>query len=162
MSFPARRILVDTNVWVDNYVSTRPSSPDAQAFFDSAFAAGAELLYPVHVLKDVYYLIGAYLKRQARSLDTGLTEQKTRAIAELAWAAAKNMHENATAVGADESDAWKAFGYRTLTNDLEDSFVLEAAERARADMLVTSDVRLIAKATVPAHTPGDACIFLRG
>lgn len=162
MNSPARRILVDTNVWVDNYVSTRPSSPDAQAFFDSAFAAGVELLYPVHSLKDVYYLIGAYLKRQARSLDTELTEQKVRAISELAWGAAKNMHENATAVGADESDAWKALKYRTLTNDLEDSFVLAAAERAQVDMLVTSDVKLIAKATVPAHTPADACILLQG
>lgn len=38
----------------------------------------------------------------------------------------------------------------------------EGLERAQADMLVASDVRLIAKATVPTHTPAGARVLLQG
>jgi hypothetical protein len=63
-------------------------------------------------------------------------------------------------VGADESDAWKACKYRSLSNDLEGNFVLAAAERGHVDALVTWDKSLLRAATVPAFAPADAIGFL--
>ena len=66
------------------------------------------------------------------------------------------MRERATAIGADESDVWLACRYLPFNNDLEDNFVLAAAERAQVDYIVTNDETLIRKSTVPAFTPEDA------
>lgn len=156
------RLVVDSNVWVDNYLPVRPGWQESRDFLDEACTVGAQLLYPVHVIKDVFYIISMTLKRQEREANDSLSEQAARAVAEAAWGCVENMRENATAVGADESDVWLAFKYRALHSDLEDDLVLAAAERAQADMLVTKDARLIAKATVPAHTPADAAVLLRG
>jgi len=58
-------------------------------------------------------------------------------------------------VGADEADVWLAAKYRALNEDLEDNLVLAAANRAKADYLITNDTQLIAKSPVPALTPRD-------
>lgn len=155
------RVLVDTNVWLDNYLTDRTTSLSACEFMDLANNRGIELLYPVHVIKDVYYLIRSDLKRRERNRIGNVSESSALAIESVAAACADNMRQNATAVGADESDVWLAFKYRPLVGDLEDAFVLVAAERAQADMLVTNDRHLIEKATVPAHTPADAALLLR-
>ncbi len=70
------------------------------------------------------------------------------------------MRENATAIGADESDVWLACKYRNLSGDLEDNMVMAAAQRARTDFLVTSDANLLRKSTVQAHTIEDAISLL--
>ena len=152
-------VLVDTNVWLDNFLCGRPGSRDSREFLASAFERGVGLVYPVHVVKDVFYLIQLTLKRRARE-DGELTEGDAAAIAKIAWSCVQNMRAVATAVGADESDVWQACRYLQLTGDLEDNMVLAAAERAKADFLVTNDMRLIAKATVPAFSPKDASAYL--
>jgi len=152
-------VLVDTNVWLDNYLADRPHAAQSRAFIVQARNAGVQLVYPVHCLNDVFVLIQAHLKRAAREKGA-LAESDVAAIREIAWACIENMREFATAVGADESDAWKACKYRRLTNDLEDNFVLAAAERATVDFLVTNDKRLLHKSTVNAYTPEDATLVL--
>lgn len=154
-------ILVDTNVWVDNYLPSRSTAKGSCDFIAAAKASRIQLLYPVHVIKDVFFLIRSTLKRQERLKNGSLSEEMALAITEAAWGCVQNMRENATAVGADNSDVWLAFKYRPLLDDLEDDLVLAAAERSQADMLVTNDQQLISKATVPAHTPADAAILLR-
>ncbi len=153
-------VLVDTNVWLDNYLSDRPTAAQSRAFIIQARAIGAQLVYPVHSLNDIFLLIQSHLKRAAREQDS-FSEADIQAIHEIAWACIENMREFATAVGADESDAWKACKYRALTNDLEDNFVLAAAERVPVDFLVTNDQRLLRKSTVNAYTPEDATLILQ-
>ena len=152
--------LVDTNVWLDNFLPDRPNASQSRTFIMQARAEGVQLVYPVHCLKDVFFIIQAHLKQLAREQGQ-LSEGDILAIREIAWACIGNMREFATAIGADESDAWKACKYRLLTNDLEDSFVLAAAERVPVDFLVTNDQRLLRKSTVNAYTPEDALLVLQ-
>ena len=118
-----------------------------------------QLVYPVHILKDVFYLLETGLMRKARA-EGFCSESDYVAIKHLVWGCIENMRENAVAVGADESDAWLACKYRRLSEDLEDNFVLVAAERANADFIVTNDEQLIRKATVAAYSPEDAVRYL--
>ena len=88
------------------------------------------------------------------------TKSDFLAVQRAAWSCIENMREQAIAIGADESDAWLACKYRPLSEDLEDNFVLAAAERAEVDFIVTGDKTLIQKATVAAYTPQDALKYL--
>ena len=161
-SVPAPKLLIDTNVWIDNYDGTRSGSRTARSLLITAGRCNATLLYPVHVIKDVYYILCATLKRRVRD-DRGFLEDKDAAIAEeIAWGCVCSMRETATAVGADESDLWLAEKHHRLHRDLEDDLVLAAAIRAKADFLVTSDERLLRKATVAALTPEDMLAYLEG
>ena len=147
--------LVDTNVLLDNYLPDRPHAHMSREFLDYARAHEVQLVYPVHALSDFFLLLQQHLKRRVREKGV-LSDQDALAIQEIAWACVDSLRESATAVGADESDAWRACKYRSLTNDLEDNMVLAAAERAQVDFLVTNDKDLIRKSTVNAYTPEDA------
>lgn len=149
------RIVVDTNVWVDNYCSFHKNCNIVRHFIDIAMSYDAILMYPVHEIKDVFYLLGHEFRRYARSEEQEITADMARAIDETTWACIANMREIATAIGADESDVWLASKYRAITGDLEDNLVLAAAERAKANYLVTSDQNLIAHSTVATLTPED-------
>ena len=160
MSAPNPLIIVDANVWLDNYLGGRPGSTASRNFIERARAHGAHLTYPVHCLNDFYYLMQADLKRNTRS-EKDLSENEVLAIRETAWACVEHLRTLATAIAADESDAWLACKYRALTNDLEDNFVLAAAQRAKVDFIVTNDRQLLKKATVNAYTPADAALILQ-
>jgi len=152
--------LVDTNVWLDNWLPDRPGSNHARLFLNEARTQEIQLTYPVHSLPDFFYLLQAHLKREVRKSGK-LTETDALAIREIAWACVDNLRETATAIAADESDAWRACKYRALTGDLEDNFVLAAAERVPVDFIVTNDHELIRKSTINAYTPADATLMLR-
>ena len=151
--------LVDTNVWLDNYLGQRPHAAESRRFIDEARRQGVQLTYAVHSLSDFFYVMQAELKRSVASEAMG-SESKALAVREAAWACVESLRGMATAIGADESDAWLACKYRSLTNDLEDNFVLAAAERVPVDFLVTNDVCLIRKSTVNAYTPADALLVI--
>ena len=154
------KLLIDTNVWIDNYDGSRSGCRTARSMFVMTGRKDATLLYPVHVIKDVYYILCATLKRRIRD-DRGRLEDKDAAIAEeIAWGCVRSMREIATAVGADESDLWLAEKHHKMHHDLEDDLVLAAATRAKADFLVTSDERLLRKATVAALSPADMLAYL--
>lgn len=148
--------LLDTNIWLDNYLPGRPRSLVSRSFISRARERGVQLAYAVHCLNDVFLIIQHQLKRDARERGETLSAGDSAAIREVAWACAENMRSFSTAIGADESDAWKACKYRSLTGDLEDNFVLAAAERVPVDFIVTNDKRLLQKATVNAYTSEDA------
>ena len=161
-------LLIDTNVWVDNYIPAREDAVYSRQLIATAKQNGAALVYPVHALKDVFYNLGATLKHVARMQENdasnevdALPEPDALAIQEIAWGCIENMCALATAIGADESDAWKARKLRSLSTDLEDNFVMAAAERAHVDIIVTRDKGLLKKSTVPAFTPEDALAFLQ-
>ena len=154
MSQPSR-VLLDTNVWLDAFDGARLRSHAAKELIDVCVRRGIDLLYAVGTAKDVYYLVGASLKRQARAADPALSEGQASAIAAYAAACVTNMDEIATAVGADSSDVWLARKYQRIHADFEHCMVLAAAQRSKADFLVTSDEVLLRHAPVAALSVED-------
>ena len=155
------RVLLDTNVWLDAFDGARSRSREANELIDVCARRGIDLLYAVGTAKDVYYLVGASLKRQVRMAGEALSEGQTRAIAAYAAACVTNMDEIATAVGADSSDVWLARKYQRIHADFEDCMVLAAAQRAKADYLVTSDEALLRHAPVAALSVDDFLALVR-
>ena len=149
------RVLLDTNVWFDAFDGARPRSRAANELIDLCVSKGIDLLYAVGTAKDVYYLVGASLKGQARTAVPTLSEGQAGAISAYAAACVANMDEIATAVGADSSDVWLARKYQRIHADFEDCMVLAAAQRAKADYLVTSDEVLLRHAPVAALSVDD-------
>ena len=154
-------LLIDTNVWLDCFLPGRPGQRDALNVVSTAIDLGIPLLYAVTSAKDVFYLVAAVLKREVRMQKGSFSEVDAACASSAAWACVENMRENATAVGADESDLWLACTYRGVHGDLEDNMVLAAARRSNATYLVTSDERLIRHAPVAALAPADAVEALK-
>lgn len=154
-------LLVDTNVWLCNYVPMRVSHREAREFFQTSWECGAQLLYPASILKDVFYLLGLEYKRQIRAEKGEVSAADASVVNELAWGCVQNMREVATAVGMDDSDLWLACKYKALSTDLEDNVVLASAQRCKADHLVTFDQELVRKAPVSAMLPADMTALLR-
>ncbi len=154
-------VMVDTCVWLDNYLGARPGADQSRAFIDRAAACDIELLYAVTSAKDVYYLVAATLKSEQRQQGIELTPAVLAADNETAWACVENMAENATAVGLDASDVWLAHRYKAVHRDFEDNLVVAAAQRAKTDYLVTNDERLIKHAPIAALAPADLLALLQ-
>ena len=155
-------LLVDTNVWLDEFLPERPNRAASLTFFEEAVTADACLLYPSHIISDVFYFICNELKRAVRQQGDLLTEHDALAIRHIAWACIDRMRELGTAVGTDESDIWLASKWRTQNGDLEDNLVRAAAQRSGASLVVTNDRQMLAKAYVPTVTPADAIAWLQG
>lgn len=150
------RIVVDTCVWLDNYLWFRPGCRDAQGLIDTALGADVCLLYAVTAIKDVYYLAQRLLKEQFRRDGAVLTEGDFGAIEEIAWSCVSNMEEIATAVGIDSFDIHLAAKYRSVHRDFEDNLAVAAVQRAQADLLVTNNRQLIGNAPVAALSAVEA------
>ena len=161
MSEKTIRMVVDTNVWLDNYLHNRDGYEAARDFFNLVSSLDIRPLYSAATLKDVFCIIGSSLKTEIRHQGCKLTKADALAIRKIAWACVENMRELGTAVCVDEADLWLACKYRRLHEDLEDNLVLAAAERVHADYLVTSDEQLIRKSTVAAFTPTDMTAYLK-
>ena len=115
-----------------------------------------DLLYPVHIIPDVFYLAFIDVKRLLRG--QGSDELVAKAARSTAWEYVNSMREIATAVAADNSDVWLASKWESLHGDIEDNLVLAAAKRAQADYVVTSDRQLLSHAAlagVAAVSPED-------
>lgn len=115
-----------------------------------------DLLYPVHIIPNVFYLAFIDVKRLLRG--QGSDELVAKAARTTAWEYVNSMREIATAVAADNSDVWLASKWESLHGDIEDNLVLAAAKRAQADYVVTSDRQLLSHAAlagVAAVSPED-------
>lgn len=154
-------LVVDTCVWVDNYLGTRPGSGEARSLLDAAIRLDIDLLYAITSAKDVYYLVAQVLKREQAREGVPLTPSLVAANKETAWACVENMEHNATAVGLDASDVWLAHKFKPVHDDFEDNLVVAAARRAKADYLVTNDERLLRHSPVAALSPRDMLALLR-
>ena len=137
MSGAPLKIMVDANVWVDSFCVDHAESLAARAFIGQATETGALLFFPVHIAKDVLYVVQHELKRSVLASGGALDETSARAIGDAALAFVRNMTENAMVVGADASDLWLADKYLALHRDYEDNLVLAACKRAQVDYLVT-------------------------
>ncbi len=153
-------ILLDTNIWVDCFLGWRSNSKASSELIDLASRTNIKLLYAIHTLKDIFYIINMEIKRVAQEKTGTVSESDALAAKAASWACIENICDCATAIGADSADAWLARKYRKLNDDFEDNLILAAAQRANANFIVTSDKELLQKATVPAHTPQDAIAVL--
>lgn len=161
MSEAAVTLLLDTNVWLDSYLPNRARKKEATSLISFAYERECPLLYAAVALKDVFYLTAAAIKRDIRQQKGQLTCSDAAAATEIAWGCVSSMREIATAVGADESDAWLACKLKSVHGDLEDNLVIAAAQRAHATYLITNDEALIKHAPVAALTPEDALAMLQ-
>lgn len=148
-------IVVDTNVWVDTYVPSRDTHEISKRFLSVAASQGHVLFYPSRILVDVFYQVRVYFKRWARACFGEIRGEHAHVVRDMSWDCVDNMREVATAIGADGSDEWLACKYRYLCDDLEDNYVIAAAERVQADFIVTNDRGLLKASTVAALTPED-------
>lgn len=70
------RILIETNIWLDEYIGIRPNGEISRQLFDICFAKEIAFFYALPSIKDVYYLIISNLKNQARRQEESLTEKR--------------------------------------------------------------------------------------
>ena len=158
-----RTMLLDTNVWLDAFLPSRTGHAVATSLISQAQAADVSILYPVHIVPDVFYLVFIQVKHEIRSMLDVSDELLASAARTTAWECVNAMREIATAVGADNSDVWLACKTEYAHNDVEDNLVLAASQRCKADCLVTSDKSLIEHAPlacVAAVSPEDALNML--
>ena len=94
------RILVDTNVWIDNFDGGRATSPSSRAVLDLAKRGSVDLLFSVSSAKDVYYLVANGLKRKARQALGHLSQGDAEAARSIASACVSGMVASATPGGA--------------------------------------------------------------
>ena len=158
MSALPAMLLLDTNVWLDAFIESRPGYKEAKELLGTASRMKTELLYTPVSLKDVEYISAASFKRDVR----GTVDEACAVVArQFAWSCVQNMRRIATVVGADESDMWMAEKYHAIHPDFEDDLILAAAKRCNPDYLVTRDKRLLEHAVVPAITPARLLVLLR-
>lgn len=160
MNKPA--LLLDTNVWIDLELEGA-NSGEVAALFLAAARRDARLGIASHSLKDVFAIVERRIKHAARDDDTATDPEALGRVARsIAWGVVEHILEQAEVVGADYSDAWLALKGRPLHDFYEDNLVVAAAKRMEADLLVTSDLRLLKHAPVATLSVIDARRWLEG
>lgn len=155
-------LLLDANVWIDNYCPSRPNAVASQKIVSYAVKNDIDLLYPITALGTIFYVINSTLKHLAKHTEGTLSPQHALAAREFAWSCIENLQAIASTLGADQSDAWLATKYRSLHNDLEDDLILASAQQIEGLYLVTNDVKLRQNAPLPALDPASMLTLLNG
>ena len=57
-------VLLDVNVWLDNYLPGRPSAGDSRSLLDWLYARDVSILYPVTAPGTVFYLVQQGMKQE--------------------------------------------------------------------------------------------------
>lgn len=144
--------MLDTNVLVDYYLGREPGCSACASIID--LAQDAHPLYAAALsLKDVYYLVGATLKRLQRSERGELGDADAHACNQIAWSCVRHALDVVLVANTGRSECLDAFVLRSLHDDFEDDLVAASARAVQADFLVTSDERLMAHSPVAALTP---------
>ena len=149
MSEAPRRILVDTNVWLDYFIPSRRGRSVAIEFLRDACTAQVDLLYAATSSKDLFYLISSEHKAWYRREHGSLSQDAAVAATSLA-----------TPVPCDLSDIWMASKQRNLHSDYEDDLIIAAEIRSQADLLVTNDAKLCSHAPVAVMNVENARNYL--
>lgn len=157
-----RKVLLDTSVWLDDFIPTRARHDVARRLLERLIAQDVTLMFAMTSTKDVYYALAAFLKGEARRSEGSLSDQAAGAANEAAWGCVRLMGEIGTPVGLDVSDYWLATHLKSVHHDYGDDLIVAAAKRAQADFLVTSDEALLRHAPVAAYAPEDMLAYLEG
>lgn len=159
MSLPSI-VLLDTNVWIDSCIGTRKGSTASRQLLCACMRREIPVCLSITSLKDIYYQVGAELKREYRATGETLTEAAALAIEEVSWQSIMSIVEQAAIVPADTSDVTVARYFHQVHRDFEDDLILAAVKRSKADYLITSDKQLRTHAPVASLTPSDMLTLL--
>ena len=143
-------VLLDTNVWLDDFIPSRTRHDVVRRMVDRLIRSDVTLLFAMTSTKDVYYALASYFKGEVRR----------SAANEAAWGSLQLMGRIATPVGVDMSDYWVASHLKHVHHDYEDNLVVAAAQRAQADCLVTSDEALLRHTPLAAYSPEDMLRYM--
>lgn len=155
-----RKVLCDTNVWLDYYIGMRKGHDAAARLIKGGIRNDISFMVPASCLGDFFYLCQADFKKALVAVFGELTAEQGRAAQEGAWANLAHLLEIATVVGSDHSDAYLALKHRPLHGDFEDDLVIAAALRSDPDYLVTGDEKLRRHSPVQTLTVEEALVFL--
>lgn len=154
------RILLDTNVLVDYYLGREPGCSACVNIINLAHDR-----HPLYAaapsLKDVYYLVGATLKRLQRQERGALAQADAQACNEIAWGCVRHALDVVLVANTGSKECLDAFVLRSLHDDFEDNLVAASARSVQADFIVTSDERLLAHCPVAAILPQDMAKLLQ-
>lgn len=150
------KMLCDTGVWLDYFLGNRARHELARTFVDKCEQGGVSLLVSPASLNDFFHLCQLELRQAILKATGDFTPQQEKAARDVAWADLDNLAELATVVTADASDVWLARTHRQVHADFEDDLVVAAAQRAKADFLITNDEQLLRHAPVAALSVADA------
>lgn len=153
-------ILLDTNVWIDYFVPSRPGFDIATRLVYAIAESECELVYSAHSLADLAYIVRQSQKADLRSAKAEITDAAALAIAEYTWGCVDAMDLLATAVPFDTRTVWLARKLKHTNLDFEDCLVLAACQLANVRYLVTNDSKLKDKAPLAALSPSDMLSYL--
>lgn len=128
-------LLLDTNVLIDYLGRKPPFFGSAQRVVAAGFFGDAKLWTPVQSLKDAHYVLNRYVDSQS--------------IQKAILAACEVI----TPIGLTGEDAIRAA--RLGWQDYEDCLIALAADKARADYLITRDLRSFDRSPVPTMAPDE-------
>ena len=134
-------VLLDTNVWLDDFIPSRARHDVVRKMIDRLIRSDVTLLFAMTSTKDVYYALASYFKGEVRRSGEALTDAAAYAADEAAWGFLQLM-------------------LKYVHHDYGDNLVVAAAQRARADCLVTSDEALLRHAPLAAYSPEDMLRYL--
>ena len=146
-------VLLDTNVWLDHFIDRSATHDLANSIVMRCIRNDHRILAAAPSTKDCFFLVAQELKRIERSQHGCVSESAAKAINEVAWSCVLSMRKLAYIVPLDDSDVVEAAILRSSHFDYEDNLIIAAAERGRADYLVTSDKVLLAHAPVACISP---------
>lgn len=155
------KLVIDTNVWLDDFFGDRPFHKDARALIDLAISKQVQLFHAITTEKDVYYLSCATLKAKERVSSGCVSNESAHAIASISNALIGKLESLSTPIALDATDTWTARHLQSIHADFEDCLIMAAAVRANADFVVTNDRKLLQHCTVAALSCADMAAYLR-
>lgn len=126
-------LLLDTNVFIDYLGRKEPFFADARAIVAAGFFGDARLWVPAQAATDAFYVLNRYVS----------SERLQKALL-----AAFEVIEP-VALGAEELRR----AARLSWPDYEDCLIALAADKVRADYLITRDTKGFERSPVPTLTP---------
>lgn len=155
-------VLLDTNVLIDYALGREPQGGACTELLGELIRRDKTVFVAAVSLKDLFYVVENYIKRQARADHGGaLLPGDAAAATRIAWGCVERMLDIAMVPNLGYAECREACMLRGVHGDFEDDLVVAAALHMGADCLITSDERLMRHAPVACLTPQDALTLLR-
>ncbi|MGI6217443.1 MAG: type II toxin-antitoxin system VapC family toxin [Coriobacteriales bacterium] len=154
-------LMLDTNVLLDYFDTTRPGCESATKLVNHAIRNGLQLMVSPMSLKDFYYLVAQGIKREAGKSGKEIDDKLASAAESYAWNCTREIMDVATILSVDSHDVELASNLHELHVDFEDDLLLAVAMRSEVAYLVTGDEHLAAKSTVPTMNAADLVKLLQ-
>ena len=131
------RLLLDTSAWMYYFTGASEHLGAISRLIETCVASDVDLLYAPTGLRDVFHLIPCALGRADAQGEPASTYLPA------AWACARRMMELATAAPLSAPECEMARILHDQVPDLGGGLVIAAADRARADYVVTYHCRML-------------------